>query len=251
MNPVLERELRVRVRSWRAIGALLLYLLLVALVAWVAYESQRSASTGPFANSVTATETAGIGRSVFEWTLLLILVLVHFSVPGVVSGAIAGERERQTLVPLQVTLLRPLSIVLGKISAAVAFILLLIVATMPILAIGYLIGGVSTSDILKATAGVIGTTLVLACVSAWCSAATRRVQVATVLAYGAMILMTLGSFSLYGAAAVLDDRDNSNDITDPPAGLLYAAPIVAVADLLTDSDTNGIDSPFEGLAATS
>ena len=250
-NPVLAREVRVRVRSWRAIAALLLYLLLVALVAWVAYESQRTSTVGAFSDTVTATETAGIGRSVFEWTLLLVLLLVHFSVPGVVSGAIAGERERQTLVPLQVTLLRPLSIVIGKISAAVAFILLLIVATMPILAIGYLIGGVSVGDILRATAGVIGTTLVLACVSAWCSAVARRVQVATVLAYGAMIVMTLGSFAVYGAAAVLDDRDSLDDPTDPPAALLYAAPIVAVADLLADSNDNDIDSPFDALAATS
>lgn len=250
-NPVLARELKVRVRSWRAIVALLLYLLVVALVAWVAYESQRSNTVGALAGTVTATETAGIGRSVFEWTLLLVLLLVHFSVPGVVSGAIAGERERQTLVPLQVTLLRPLSIVLGKISAAVAFILLLIIATLPILAIGYLIGGVSGSDIVKATVGVIGTTLVLACVSAWCSAAVRRVQVATVLAYGVMILMTLGSFAVYGAVAVLDDRDNANDITDPPAALLYGAPIVAVADLIAENDDGRVDTPFEALAATS
>lgn len=251
-NPVLARELRVRVRSWRAIVALLLYLLLVALVAWVAYESQRSTNVGPFIDSVSATETAGIGRSVFEWTLLLVLLLVHFSVPGVVSGAIAGERERQTLVPLQVTMLRPLSIVLGKIAAAVAFILLLIVATMPILAIGYLIGGVSVADILRAVAGVVGTTLVLACVSAWCSAVARRVQVATVLAYGAMILMTVGSFALYVAVGVLDDRDNANDPTDPPAGLLYAAPVVAVADLLAGPDDDFDDGlPFEALAATS
>jgi len=251
-NPVLARELRVRVRSWRAVGALLLYLLLVGLVAWVAYESQRSNTVNRFdGGTVTATETAGIGQSVFEWTILLLLLLVHFSVPGVVSGAIAGERERQTLVPLQVTLLRPISIVLGKISAAVAFILLLIVATMPILAIGYLIGGVSKADVVRALAGVIGTTLVLACVSAWCSAVTRRVQVATVMAYGVMILMTLGSFALYGAAAVLDERDNRFDRTDPPAALLYAAPVVAVADLIADEPDGNINSPFEGLAATS
>ena len=193
MNPVLERELRVRVRSWRYVFVLLGFLLLVGLVAWIAYESQRS--TDSFA-VITATENARIGYAIFSWNLLLILMLIHFTIPGIVSGAIAGERQSQTLVPLQVTLLKPLSIVTGKIAAAVAFVLLLVVATIPVLAIGYLIGGVSVQEVVRGILGVTAVTILYASAAALCSALSRTVQVAAVLSYGAILFMSFGSFGL-------------------------------------------------------
>ncbi len=246
LNPVLERELRVRTRSWRTIIAFLFYLLLVGVVAWIAYESQRTTHFDPF-SGITATETARVGRTIFDWTLMLLLLLVHFTVPGVVSGAIAGERERQTLVPLQVTLLRPRAIVSGKIGAAVAFIVLLVMATMPALAIGYLMGGVGAGEILRGIIAVLATTLVLACVAACCSAVARRVQTATVMAYALTLVMTIGSFAAYGAAAIVDDR-RGNDPTDPPVALLYGAPIVGVSDFLVGTGDGSIDSPFDAIA---
>ena len=54
--------------------------------------------------------------------MLMMVVLVLFFVPGLAAGAIAGERERQTLATLQVTLLRPRSILVGKIAAALAYL---------------------------------------------------------------------------------------------------------------------------------
>ena len=245
INPVLEREIQVRMRSWRAVVGLMLYLLLVGLVAYVAYEAERSFNSDPF-GSISATETAGIGRSIFEWTLLLLLILIHFSLPAIVSGAIAGERERQTLVPLQVTLLSPGSIVAGKLGASVAFVSLLVVATLPVLAIGFLIGGVAMGDVMRAVLAVLSTTLVLGAVSICCSAVARRVQVATVAAYGIVLVMTLGSFAAYGAAEVINEQWGFYT-GDPPEELLYLAPVVAVSDLL--DDTRARRSPFEALAS--
>ena len=246
MNPVLERELRVRVRSWRYVFVLLGFLLLVGLVAWIAYESQRSANSGSFA-VITATENARIGHAIFSWNLLLILILVHFTIPGLVSGAIAGERQSQTLVPLQVTLMKPLSIVTGKIGAAVAFVLLLVVATIPVLAIGYLIGGVSVNEILRSIVGVTAVTILYASVALLCSALSRTVQVAAVLSYGAVLLMSLGSFGLYGIGAVIDARTCCDPI-EPPDALLYGSPVVAFADFL-DTGRDFGNSPIAGLAS--
>lgn len=246
MNPVLERELRVRVRSWRYVFVLLGFLLLVGLVAWIAYESQRSASSNSFA-SISATENARIGHAIFSWNLLLILMLIHFTIPGIVSGAIAGERQSQTLVPLQVTLLKPFSIVTGKIAAAVAFVLLLVVATIPVLAIGYLIGGVSVHEVVRGILGVTAVTILYASVAVLCSALSRTVQVAAVLSYGAILLMSFGSFGLYGIASAVDAR-TCCDPVDPPDALLYGSPIVAFADFL-DSDRDFGDSPISAFAS--
>src|SRR5690606_38377546 len=137
----------------------------------------RDTRTDPWESA--ASQVASAGRGIFEWLVFFMVLMVLFLVPGVTSGAIAGERERQTLVPLQVTLLRPTSILLGKIGASSAFLLLLLVATTPLLAVSYLIGGVSIAQVLSAVGmvGLIG--LTLAAVSAGTAACVRRVQAAT------------------------------------------------------------------------
>src|SRR5690606_41945725 len=123
-------------------------------------------------------------------------------------------RERQTLVPLQVTLMRPVSILLGKIGASTAFLLLLLVASMPLLAVSYLIGGVSVGQVLAAVAMVAFTGVGLAAISAGISACVRRVQVATVLSYAATLALVVGTLLAYAVAAMIDSS-RGVDAADP------------------------------------
>src|SRR5205085_1967042 len=73
-----------------------------------------------------AQAASSAGRSIYHWLLFVMLALICFIVPGLTAGAIAGERERQTLIPLQITLLSPRSIVFGKLLASLAFVVLLL-----------------------------------------------------------------------------------------------------------------------------
>src|ERR671910_2823196 len=140
VNPVLRRELVERMRGRRTFVVLTIYLGVLAGILYLVYQANRG-TTGSSFGAPVATQIASVGRGIFEWLLFFMLLLVLFLVPGQTSGAIAGERERQTLVPLQITLLRPVSLLLGKIGASLAFLLLLLVATVPLLSVSYLIGG--------------------------------------------------------------------------------------------------------------
>jgi hypothetical protein len=174
------------------------------------------------------------------------LLLVLFLVPGFTSGAIAGERERQTLVPMQVTLLRPWQILLGKLGASFAFLALLVVATTPLLGIAYLIGGLTIRTVLEGIAVVLFTGVVLACVTLFCSTVLRRVQTATVAAYGFVLVLLLGTFLAWVAAGIVDNS-RGNDTTNPPAFLLALNPLFLAADVFGDDTRSfsGGDSPFE------
>ena len=68
--------------------------------------------------------------------------------PGISAGSVAGERDRQTLVPLQVTMLGPIQIFFGKVFASSSFLLLLLVGSAPILAVPFLVGGISLTQIV-------------------------------------------------------------------------------------------------------
>ena len=247
VNPVLRRELVERMRGARAAVVVTVYLLLLSGILYLVYSVTRDARTNPWESA--ASQVASAGRGIFEWLVFFMVLLVLFLVPGVTSGAIAGERERQTLVPLQITLLRPGSILLGKIAASTAFLLLLLVATMPLLAVSYLIGGVTIVQVLTAVAVVAAIGLALAAVTAGISACVRRVQAATVLAYGLTLLLVVGTLLAFAAAALVDSS-RGTDGADPPSWILLPNPLAAVADAIEEDRgtvTMSTSSPFDGL----
>lgn len=229
VNPVLSRELLQRMRGPRAFIVLTLYLLVLSLIVWAMYEgvSRNSSSfAGPDVEQI-----AGLGRSVFQTLLFCVLTLVCFIVPGVTAGAIAGERERQTLVSLQVTLLRSRSILFGKLIASLAFVVLLILATLPLAGVTFLLGGVEPDEVLRGTAMVLVVAFVLACLSLLCSTFLRRTQGATVMSYALVLALVLGTFVAFGMQAAFSrGRAVDNQL------VLQVNPFMAVASVLDRSD---------------
>ncbi|MEQ1788132.1 MAG: ABC transporter permease [Acidimicrobiales bacterium] len=243
VNPVLARELKERMRGRRAIVILTVYLVLLTLSLWLVYEAASSANE--FGNPMP-TQLAEIGSTVFEWVLFFMLLIIMFLVPAQTAGAIAGERERQTLVPLQITLLSPRSILLGKVCAAMAFLTLLVVAAVPLMSIAYLIGGVTVQEVLGGTALVLATGVCVATMCAAISTYARRVQSATVLSYGLTLGLLIGTLLAYGAAAVVDQSRGSDD-ADPPAAIIALNPIAIVGDLVGSNGFDDESSPFDAI----
>jgi ABC-type transport system involved in multi-copper enzyme maturation permease subunit len=251
VNPVLRRELTERMRGWRACIVLTLYLGALALSLYIAYQVGRNTNDSPSEIARSFNAPAKVGRGIFEYVLFLMLLLVLFLVPGQTSGALAGERERQTLIPLQVTLLRPRSIILGKIGAALAFLTLLVVATMPLLAVCYLIGGVSMSEVLGGVAVVLFVGLVVACVATAISAFTARVQLATVLCYGFVLFLVAGTLAARQAAQGIDAA-RGVDEANAPSWILLPNPVATLSDIVDDGQDfgNSMKSPFDWMERT-
>ena len=240
LNPVLARELKQRMRGRHVWLVLTLYLALLAVIlrwVYVAASSDQFGSGSPLAS-------ASAGRAIFQWLLFFMLLLVCFIVPGITAGAISGERERQTLVALQLTLLRPRSIVFGKLLASLAFVVLLIVASLPLLTVPFLVGGVSASEMIKGLVMVLATAVTLACLTLTCSAILRRTQAATVVAYGLTLGLVLGTLLFYGAQQV----PNRGGGARPDPWILAINPFAATADVVQGrSQQGGFESPFRPL----
>jgi hypothetical protein len=243
MNPVLGRELRERMRGPRSFVALTVYLCILVLAMVVAYKA--TSDVGSFDGAFDLGRRTAVGRDVLEWVLLVMLLLVLFLVPGFTAGAVAGERERQTLVPLQVTLLRPHSILWGKVTAALAFVAFLVVAAAPLLAVAFLLGGISVGQAARGLAGVLLVALLLSLIVVGISALVRRVQAATVLAYATTFLLVIGSFALWAAVRVATADDDLGR-ERAPGWILLPNPVVLVADLAAaGSSANG---PLGGIS---
>ena len=71
--------------------------------------------------------------------VLLILLIT----PALTATSVSGERDRKTLGLLLTTQLDPWDIVIGKLMGALSTLLLLVLTSMPILAIVYIYGGIT------------------------------------------------------------------------------------------------------------
>lgn len=242
LNPVLARELKQRMRGRHVWLVVTLYLTVLALILrWVYVTATRSES---FDGGIDLLASATAGRAIFQWLLFFMLLLVCFIVPGLTAGAISGERERQTMVALQLTLLRPRSIVAGKLLASLAFVVLLIIASLPLVTVPFLVGGVSLPEVVKGLWMVLATAVTLACLTLACSALLRRTQAATVVAYGLVLGLVLGTLMIYGAQQI----PRTSGAPRPRPWILALNPFAATADVVqgrNESDT--FESPFSAM----
>lgn len=241
VNPVLARELRQRMRGPRAAVILTLYLGILTLIMWLVYRAE--AHTSRF-DAASAQNLAGLGRTLFHVLVFFVLCLVCFIVPGVTAGSVAGERARQTLVPLQVTLLRPSGILVGKLLASLAFMALLVVAVLPLAGVSFVLGGVSPGDVVKSTVMILLVTVVLGAVSLACSTFLRGTQGATVVSLLLSFALCVGTFIGYALQRAFATGGGDR----PSHAVLMANPFMAMADVLDRGPDGENDStPFTGL----
>jgi len=189
------KELRGRVRGRRAFVVLTFYLLFLGLFAWAwelvaerAYVQNASLQGGS-----AAFASALVGQEVFGALVLVETLLVVFLAPAFTSGAISLEREKQTLDMLAATPISSLAIVVGKLFSALAYVFLLIAASIPLTAIVFVFGGVGPDDVLRAYAVLIVTALGLGSLGLFISAVMQRTQGATVVTFFTVLFLTLGT----------------------------------------------------------
>ena len=228
-------------RRKRSGFVLTVYLVLLSGALWLLYLGASAAGTdGP-----GALRLASLGRAAFQTVLFVMLLLVCFIVPGLAAGGVAGERERQTLVPLQVTLLRPRSILLGKLAASLAFVVFLVFAALPLIGVSFLLGGVEPGEVVKGVAMVLAVATTVAALALTCSTLMRRVQGATVMSYALVLFLLGGTFIAFGAQMLADQKG--------PRGraqlVLALNPMMATADVVGRTPDNGsrVPSPFTPL----
>jgi ABC-type transport system involved in multi-copper enzyme maturation permease subunit len=124
------------------------------------------------------------------------LVVIGLMTPVMVAGAIAEEKERRTLEFVLATDLRSREIVLGKLAARLANLLLLLITGLPVLALLQFFGGVDPGELLAAFAVTLLTLLGAASLSILMSALLRRGRDAILSTY----LLMLAYLALSGLA---------------------------------------------------
>jgi ABC-type transport system involved in multi-copper enzyme maturation permease subunit len=228
-NPLVLKDGLSRVRSWRAPLVVAVYLTLQGLFAVLIVAAQLATRRHGWGY-------AQIGSTAFSALVVVQLALVCLFAPALAAGAISGERERQTLDVLLVTLVSPLGIVWGKLVVSVAFILLLVTAALPVLATVFLFGGVDLEQFLLCQLLILSTAMTLGAASLFLSALFRRTLLATVVAYGLAFAGTAGTWivgTILTQITYIARQPPGPGFSPDPHPLLWVNPIQAMISVLS------------------
>ena len=187
-NPLLVKELRGRMRGARAFVVLTVYLLLLSCFTSIIYYAYTASARGPGSGP----DMAYLGKVIFSSIVVIEIFMVTFITPAFTAGAISGERERKTYELLRTTLLSARQFVFGKLSSALTYMFLLILAAVPMESLAFVLGGVIVEELAVALIVLLVTALAFAAIGILFSAFARTVLVSTVLSYITALLLTIG-----------------------------------------------------------
>jgi len=195
VRTVAQQELRLRIRAgrWRWLlglwfGVVLGFAVLLRL--------GLAALTG-------AEDDPQAGPPLFGGVMLFVLGLALLVVPSLTAQSVNGDRERGTLATLQVTLLTPADIALGKLAAAWGTALVFLGLTLPVVVWAMAEGGLPLVNV-AVTLLIVALLLGVVCaVAEALSAVFARSITSALLAYLTVFALTVGTLIAFGLATAL------------------------------------------------
>jgi len=168
-GPVFVYESIVATRRWQLYALRFLFVLglLSALAMGWYMTCLMDRPAGMNAGGLTMRQLASLGQYFFYAIATTQLALVLLVAPAATAGSICIDRGRGTLTHMCATDLTDWEIVLGKLGARLLPVLSLVVATVPVLALAGLLGGIiieaiATLTMITLALAVFGCTLALA-----------------------------------------------------------------------------------------
>ncbi len=249
INPLMIKDFRAQMSGSRAFKILTAYLLGLSVLAYATYRILMAMVNTRF--SYGNPQSAMIGQALFVSLVFLEMAFVSFVTPALTAGTISGEIERRTYDMLFATPLRPAAILWGKAVTALSYVLLLIIASIPLSSVIFLFGGVAVRDMIQAVGLFVVVAVTYGIVGVFFSALTQRTAQATVLSYGVVLLMTFGTIFAWAAAQAMSQTTaGSLGPNQAPLAFLYLNPFSAlVSAVLTAESVNSIMSmgPLMGM----
>lgn len=186
LNPILSFSATRRMRSFKTLLIAAAYVI-VMLAVTLLIMGRLFGSEATF-NSIRNSVTCYQAQMITQFILILLIA------PAMTSGAIAGERERQTLELLLVTNTRSFRIVFGKAMESFAMLGLLIVCGFPVMCLTMIAGAVTLPQLLTGELFLLLIAFASVCVGVFSSTLARSTVASGVISY--LILLAIGGLTL-------------------------------------------------------
>lgn len=187
MNPVYKNELKMSARSMQLPVLAVIFNSILSVVALIALYGIRQNYINSGGNPYHSM------MILYVVVLTIEVVLLCLFVPSAAGGSIAGERERQTLDILLSSRMTVREIVTGKLLSCISMAVLLVVTSIPILAVTSMYGGMQLGLLYQSAAYVGFFILFAGSIGVFCSCRFKKTTYASISAYGLLIVLTIGT----------------------------------------------------------
>ncbi len=243
LNPILEKDLKTKMRGWRTPVLLSLYLVFLGGVLFLFFLANNMIFgyqyyTGYVFNPRVAVNAYNV-IAIFQFGLLMLIV------PAITATAISGERERQTLDLMLCSDISTWSIIIGKLIVSIAHIMLLVIASLPVMGTVFLFGGITFGEIMLLFLFYIITALMVASLGIFISTFFRKnvtAIIATYICLGVLILGPVIAFFIWG---IFFQRNYNAEITYRLiTAFLFPSPGYGFASLFAGTESSIFGSMF-------
>jgi len=228
-NPITIKELRSRMRGARAYVVMTSYLFIMG--AFVFFIYMLFAIDG----STSSNTNRQAGQAIFITMICVQTFLVVFIGPAFTSGAITGEKERQTFDLLKTTLLSPRSFVLGKLISALSYVFLLVLAAIPLISMAFMLGGVDLWEVVISQVLLLVGAVLFAMMGLFFSSFMKTTLAASVTAYavalGILVVAPLLVFMSFAIASPFLFVSSAGPSAAVEAILAYGGMLLAATNL--------------------
>ncbi len=191
LNPIVKKDVKVQSRSMKICWGVFAYELILAFVFFLAIVVIKQQSRYSANNIYSAMVW------IYPALAMTQLVILGIVVPVRTASAISGEKERQTFDIMMTTGMTPFSIIMGKVMTAIIQSMLFVVASLPVMALCFIIGGMSWSYLLWFLAIALLISFFSASIGILCSSLCKRSISAVIMSYGFYLLFFLGTVLPY------------------------------------------------------
>lgn len=199
LNPIVKKDVKVQSRSMKICWGVFAYELILALVFFLAILMIRQESYYSTDNIYSS----------MVW-LYPVLAVTQFVILGVVvpvrtAAAISGERERQTFDIMMTTSMTPFSVVMGKVATAIIQSMLFVVGSMPVMALPFIIGGMSWGYLFCFLGLALLISFFSASIGIFCSSLCKKSISAVIMSYGFYLIFFIGTFLPYYLYMIVEE----------------------------------------------
>lgn len=191
MNPIVKKDLRVAARSMRLSWGLFAYEAVLTLAFLLALAVIKNESDSIYSSGNIYSFLVYL----FPVIAIVQVCIVALITPIITASSISGEKERQTFDIMMTTCMSPFSIVLGKVISAVMRILFYVAASLPIMALSFVVGGLNWGTLFWYLLTIILLSVLSGSIGILCSAFCRK-------SISAVILSFVFYFVIYGLTFV-------------------------------------------------
>ncbi|WP_425449559.1 ABC transporter permease [Dethiothermospora halolimnae] len=231
INPVLKKDLKGKMRTWKTTILISIYVLLLSGIAltmfYFAYsEGGRDYYSSSYVQSFSMITTV---------LIVLQMQIIMLIVPATTSSSISGEKQRRTFDILLCTRLSSGSIVLGKLMTGISQVILLLVVSIPVYSVLTIYGLIGIGDILLIYGYFILISIFLGSMGIFLSSVFKKSITSTIVSYLITMFITGGIYVILFIISNIYYRFDETKGFDFMAKLLYVNPFTGLSGILSNS----------------